>query len=165
MPLPFSPQAFALTPDDAQPGVEVRHSPVHGLGVFAVRHLPAGWEVGLYEGRRYSAVQAKARRWNQALTYVFGLSDGSLIDGSEGGNFTQHINHACEPNCAAYEVEDDDGELLISIETLREIEAGEELFLDYSLDVETGDPDAFRCRCGTPECRGSMLAPDGEPLR
>lgn len=140
--------------------VQVRGSPVHGLGVFAQRDLPAACPVGFYEGRRYSAAEARARRWDHALTYVFGLSDGSLIDGSEGGNLTQHINHSCEPNCAAYEVEDDDGELAIQIETLREIEAGEELFLDYSLDAESDDPSVFDCWCGTRECRGSMLAMD-----
>lgn len=152
----------ARSTDDAQPSpddVEVRNSPVHGRGVFARRTLSAGHVLGLYEGRRYSARQAKARRWDHALTYVFGLSDGSLIDGAQGGNATQHINHSCEPNCAAYEVEDDIGGLHISIETLREIARGEELFLDYSLDAESADATTFACRCGADECRGSMLAP------
>jgi SET domain-containing protein len=139
--------------------VQVRNSPVHGLGVFALRPLPAGSVIGSYEGRRYSEAEAKSRRWNQSLTYVFGLSDGSLIDGSEGGNATQHINHSCAPNCAAYEVDGDDGVPVICIETLYEIEAGEELFLDYSLDAEAPEPSAFECCCGAAECRGSMLAP------
>jgi hypothetical protein len=152
----------ARSTDDAQPSpddIEVRDSPVHGRGVFALRTLPTGHVLGLYEGRRYSPRQARARRWDHALTYVFGLSDGSLIDGAQGGNATQHINHSCEPNCAAYEVEDDAGGLHISIETTREIAPGEELFLDYSLDAESNDPSTFACRCGAADCRGSMLAP------
>ena len=42
---------------------------------------------------------------------------------------------------------------------LRNIAAGEELFLDYSLDVgDAADPSAFGCDCGAEECRGTMLA-------
>src|SRR5688500_14111701 len=81
--------------------VEVRCSPVHGNGVFAVRSLPPGLVVGTYEGRRYAPSEAHDMPSDAALTYVFGLSDGTLIDGSDGGNATRHINHSCEPNCLA----------------------------------------------------------------
>ena len=47
---------------------------------------------------------------------------------------------------------------VICIETLHDIEPGEELFLDYSLDAEAPEPSAFACCCGAAECRGSMLA-------
>lgn len=143
--------------------VEVRTSPIHGAGVFARRHLPAGTVIGRYEGRRYSADAARDRAWDHGLTYVFGLSDGSLIDGSEGGNHTRHINHSCEPNCVAWEVEDAQGRLHVEVETLRPVRRGEELFLDYSLSAEQADPDSFGCRCGAPACRGTMLAPEELP--
>lgn len=90
----------------------------------------------------------------------FGLSDGSVLDGAQGGNATRHINHSCAPNCVAFEIEAEDGANFIQIETLRKIAAGEELFLDYGLDAGEGVPEDFPCRCGATECRGSLVAAD-----
>lgn len=144
--------------DPVHPAVEVRSSGIHGSGVFASRRLAAGSRIGRYDGHRYSAQESAAREWDHSLTYVFGLSDGSVIDGSAGGNATRLINHSCAPNCAAYEVEDERGGLHIEIEALRPITRGEELFIDYKLGVEQGDPAHFGCRCGAAQCRGTMLA-------
>lgn len=138
--------------------VEVRSSGVHGRGVFAARRLRESELIGLYAGRRYAAEDIGSREWDPALTYVFGLSDGSVIDASEGGNDTRFINHACEPNCIAYEVETRSG-LAIEIRTLRPVERGAELSLDYGLDVADNDPADYECRCASPLCRGTMLAP------
>ena len=146
--------------------VEVRRSPVHGLGVFARRDIGAGRVIGHYGGRRYqaggsgesAAAQARhARAQARGLTYVFALSDGSLIDGAQGGNATRHINHSCAPNCVAWETLDEAGAPQIDIEALRHIPAGSELFIDYDLDPGQHDPAAYACRCGAPLCRGSML--------
>ncbi|MCC9596717.1 MULTISPECIES: SET domain-containing protein [unclassified Rubrivivax] len=148
--------------DAAAPAFEVRDSHVHGLGAFATRDLRRGERLGLYAGRRWSPAEIERLDWDNALTYFFGLSDGSMIDGREGGNGTRHFNHSCAPNCAAYEVEDEDGRLQIAIEARRAIRAGEELFIDYSLDIGDEDPAGFACHCGAPRCRGTMAAP---PLR
>lgn len=143
--------------DDA---IRTSHSPVHGTGAFAVRALPAGYRLGVYEGRRYTAREAAKRDWSDTLTYVFGLSNGSLIDGSEGGNATRHLNHSCTPNCVAYEEIGPKRRKIIVIYTLQAIAAGAELFIDYSLDVDAdADADAFRCACGSVDCRGTMLSP------
>src|SRR3989441_3902013 len=139
--------------------VEVRHSSVHGHGVFAARELLPGTLVGVYAGRRYAAHEACAR-WDDGLTYLFGLSDGTLIDGAQGGNATRHLNHACEPNCEAVEEYADNGQLTVRIETIKAIRAGEELFLDYALDIDAGDdPADYPCRCGLARCRGTSVAP------
>ena len=138
--------------------IEVRSSEIHGTGAFAAKALRRGSFIGCYTGRRYTADEVAARDWDHALTFVFGLSDGSVIDGAEGGNATRHINHSCAPNCVAYEIEPEEGDPWIEIEALRPIAAGSELFLDYGLDVWDGDPDAFPCRCGSEGCRGTLLA-------
>lgn len=135
---------------------EVRTSAVHGSGLFASRNIKAGQHVGVYEGRRYGK-DAK-RKWDPRLVYDFRLSDGTVIDGSEGGNESRYINHACEPNCAAYEVEHEDGSLAVLIETLRFVHSGEELSLDYALDVDQADERDFPCCCGASRCRGTMVA-------
>src|SRR5438094_241944 len=44
--------------------LEVRHSSVHGYGVFAARELPFGTLVGAYAGRRYTAHEARAMAWD-----------------------------------------------------------------------------------------------------
>lgn len=138
--------------------IAVRESAIHGKGLFALREVPAGQVVGVYEGRRIPADAQE--EWDSGLTYLFRLSDGTLIDGRDGGNATRHINHSCEPNCAAYEVErPDDGQLMIVIETTRTIAAGEELYLDYALEVDDTDASCFSCACGASRCRGSMVAP------
>jgi SET domain-containing protein len=138
--------------------VEVRHSSVHGHGVFAAGELLPGTLVGVYAGRRYAAHEVCAI-WDDGLTYLFGLSDGTLIDGAQGGNATRHLNHACEPNCEAIEEYAEDGQLVVRIETIKAIRAGEELFLDYALDIDKGDhPSDYPCRCGLARCRGTLVA-------
>lgn len=136
--------------------VIVRRSQIHGLGLFAARPIAAGEEIGVYAGQRYEAdCQAE---WEHALTYLFRLSDGTLIDGREGGNATRHINHSCEPNCLAYEVEAPGGVPVIVIEAERRIARGEELYLDYALDVAEDDSSSYACACGASRCRGTMVA-------
>ena len=143
--------------------VAIRRSGVHGLGVFAEQRLPPGTLVGLYEGRRYTAQEVERGDWNSQLTYLFGLSDGAVIDGAKGGNATRHLNHACEPNCEAIEYLEEEGSLAIRVETTRIISAGEELFLDYALVIdEADDPAAYPCCCGSANCRGTMA---GDPAR
>lgn len=143
--------------------VEVRHSQVHGHGAFATRSVPRGREIGAYAGRRYQPGEAAEKDWDHELTYVFGLSDGSLIDAGDGGNATRHINHSCAPNCVAYEVADEQGVTQVVIQAKRRIRAGEELFLDYALDVGGAAPQDYPCHCGVDECRGTMVAVAPEP--
>jgi uncharacterized protein len=152
----------AMTDCRSTPGLDVRDSHVHGSGVFALRTFAAGDPIASYEGRRIAQEACGGDRWDHRLTYLFGLSDGSMIDGAVGGNATRHINHSCAPNCIAYEVEDGDGPLRVEIEAVTEIAVGDELFLDYQLDAEADDPSEFACRCGTAACRGTMLAAQPE---
>ena len=50
-------------------------------------------------------------------------------------------------------------EMIIVFYALRAIRAGEELFLDYSLEVDDAEvPGAFACACRASVCRGTMLA-------
>ncbi|MEO8124008.1 MAG: SET domain-containing protein-lysine N-methyltransferase [Burkholderiales bacterium] len=143
-------------------GVEVRRSCVHGQGVFATRLLQAGEQIGCYAGRRYAPDHVEDA-WNDRLTYIFGLSDGSMIDGAQGGNATRHLNHACVPNVEAIEEYDESDKLVINICATRRIAAGEELFLDYALEVEGDDPAAYPCACVSTQCRGTLVATRSRP--
>lgn len=147
------------------PNLRVSASGVHGLGAYATRALPAGAFLGLYEGRRYTPEQIAARTWNDQLTYLFMLSNDETIDGGKGGNATRHLNHSCAPNCEAVEEYDEAGVLVLKFQTLVDVDAGEELFIDYGLTADDGSPPSdYVCHCGAANCRGTMLAPADEPV-
>ena len=111
------------------------------------------------------------RTWKEALrrhphdpenpfhTFYFHIDDKHVIDGNDGGNAAKWINHACGPNC---EADEDEEENRVFIKALRDIEPGEELNYDYGLILEgkvtKKAKKEFACHCGTPECRGTMLA-------
>ena len=138
----------------------VRASSIHGKGVFALREIKAGERIIEYKGKRTTWSQAMRRfeRIGEAgHTFFFGLADGRVIDGGQGGNSARWLNHACEANCEA--VEDNDR---VFIQAARDIRVGEELFLVYGLSVDqplTEDVrEQYRCCCGHSLCRGTMLA-------
>ena len=144
--------------------VTVRKSSVHGRGVFALQAIPAGQRVLEYRGEVTSWRRASARHRRSGMpghTFIFGLADGRVIDGSVGGNSARWLNHSCQPNCEA--IEDERGRVFI--ETLKDVMPGDELFIAYGLTV--GDaitPEIladYACHCGTRRCTGSMLAPAG----
>jgi SET domain-containing protein len=141
---------------------EVRRSEIHGNGVFARRKIDAGERIVEYTGERItsdeSAIRADAGGGPVNHTFFFSLADGMVIDGGSGGNDSRYINHACEPNCEAFE---EDGQVFIYSQ--QEIEQGEELNYNYALIYEERHTAAvkklFACRCGAPSCTGTMLAP------
>ncbi|MES2317850.1 MAG: SET domain-containing protein-lysine N-methyltransferase [Pseudomonadota bacterium] len=153
-----SPAAVPAEP----PAYEVRRSDIHGNGVFARRLIEAGECITEYTGERITADESAERAEKGGgpvnHTFFFSLADGNVIDGGSGGNDARFINHACEPNCEAYE---EDGKVFIY--SLYEIEKGEELNYNYALIYEERHTPAvkklFECRCGAPSCTGTMLAP------
>jgi SET domain-containing protein len=141
--------------------IVVRQSAIHGRGVFAVRPIAAGERILEYKGKVTDWQQA-LRRYRRSSTpdghtFLFGLSDGRVIDGGSGGNSARWFNHACSPNCTTIE---DNGR--VYIEAATDIDIGDELFIDYQLDVDGRRTAAVRlqyaCRCQSSQCRGTMLA-------
>ncbi|CAB3726899.1 SET domain-containing protein [Paraburkholderia rhynchosiae] len=138
--------------------IAVRNSTIHGKGVFALRQIAAGERIIEYKGELTGWRRAAARQQSQAgHTFVFGLSDGRVIDGSRHGNSARFLNHACVPNCEAIEAGN-----RVFIYALRDILPGDELFIDYGLSVD-GEVDEdirahYACHCGAAECRQSMIA-------
>lgn len=95
---------------------------------------------------------------NPNHTFYFHIDDEHVIDGKEHGNAAKWINHACDGNCEAEEV---DGRIFVRAR--RDIAPGEELSYDYGLMLEGRHTakvkQQFACFCGSPACRGTMLAP------
>jgi SET domain-containing protein len=139
----------------------VRHSAIHGRGVFAARNIRKGACILEYKGQRVSWPEALERPDsdpdNPYHTFFFSLDDGRVIDAAVRGNAARWINHSCAPNCETEE--DDDGRVFIYAK--RAIAAGEELTYDYKLTVDPpitkSDIKGYACRCGARRCRGTML--------
>lgn len=147
------------------PFICVGPSAVHGLGAFAACAVPKHALLGLYEGRRYSAKVIESKAWDDQLTYLFVLSDGTTIDAGRGGNATRHLNHSCAPNCEAVEAYDHTGRLVLEFRALRKLKATEELFIDYRLQADaTAVAADYLCVCGATRCRGTMLDVDHAAL-
>jgi SET domain-containing protein len=150
------------------PLIETRRSSIHGLGVFAARHIRKGARVIEYVGERVSHAEADRRYEdkdaNDNHTFLFIVDRRTVIDAGVGGNAARFINHSCEPNCETV-IED----RRVFIYATRHIAPGEELAYDYLIQRETDDPpdveEVFRCRCGAAQCRGTMLAPKRMPRR
>jgi hypothetical protein len=135
--------------------IEVRESGVHGHGVYAMESIAKGTRIIEYTGQRVSWEGAPNDE-NDPHTFNFGLDNGEVINPEIGGNDARWINHSCDPNCEA--IEEDDR---IFIDALRDIQAGEELFYDYALEIDEPITEEskkkFACHCRSSNCRGTML--------
>ncbi len=148
-----------------KPLYRVRRSGIHGKGVYAARPIARGTRIVEYLGERITHKQADdryaAKGQDDGHTFLFVVSRRIVIDAGVDGNEARFINHSCAPNCDTV-IEDE----RVFIEALRDIEPGEELGYEYGLTWETTDDPAelanYACRCGAPQCRGTMLAE--EPL-
>jgi SET domain-containing protein len=141
---------------------ELRRSPIQGKGAFATRRIRPGQRIIEYVGEHIDRDEGD-RRYDDAHmsrhhTFLFALDDGSVIDAAVGGNEARFINHSCDPNCQAIE---EDGRIFI--EAIRNIQPGSELLYDYAYersdDHTEEDEQLYVCKCGSPKCRGSILAP------
>jgi SET domain-containing protein len=146
--------------------IEVRNSPVHGRGVFAVAPIAKGARIIEYLGDRVSHAAADARYEDHDEsdnhTFLFIVDKQTVIDAGVGGNDARFINHQCEGNCESVIVN-----RRVFIDATRDIAAGQELGYDYEIGREKDDPpnvdEIYACRCGSPQCRGTMLWPPKKP--
>ncbi len=142
--------------------IQVKRSGVHGKGVFAAAPIGCDEAIIEYTGEVIDWPEALRRHPHDPSdphhTFYFSLDGGWVIDAKHGGNSSRWINHACQPNCQADEV---DGRVFIR--ALFALKPGDELFYDYGLVLDERQTaklkKQYTCRCGTPACRGTMLAP------
>jgi uncharacterized protein len=142
--------------------IEVRDSKVHGRGAFAIAAITKGTRLIEYLGERVSHKEAdrryESKDANDNHTFLFIVDARTVIDAGVDGNDARFFNHSCDPNCESV-IENG----RVYIETLRAAQPGEELTYDYQIQREADDPadidEVFACRCGVPQCRGTMLWP------
>jgi len=153
-------------PRTRSPLYEVRHSTIHGYGVFALRRIRKGTTIIEYLGDRVSHVQADDRYEdkdpNDNHTFLFTVDAKTVIDAGVNGNDARYINHGCDPNCESTALNK-----RIFIEAIRTIQPGEELSYDYQIQRDSDDApnvdEVYACRCGAKNCRGSMLEAAKKP--
>jgi SET domain-containing protein len=140
--------------------LELRRSPIHGLGGFARRDIPKGTRIIEYTGEKISNAEADRRYDDEAMkrhhTFLFVLNSRTCVDAAFEGNEARFLNHSCAPNCEAV-IERGH----IWIDALTDIPAGTELVYDYQYedDAEYTEEDLrfYACHCGAPNCRGTIV--------
>jgi len=153
------------------PGVEVRPSPIEGLGLFAARAFAAGEVVAVLGGRVVDdAGWAEAAASGPVSGYAIGEGRHLVQDANDRARFG---NHSCDPT--TWLVDE------VTLVARRPVAAGEELTSDYA--TLTGDPAwALSCRSSSAApvpprpcspasastvirsaCRGARASPSGSP--
>ena len=148
--------------EEPNPYFELRTSTIQGTGAFATRTIKRGTRIIEYIGQRISWRTADKRYDDEKMgrhhTFLFTVDDKTVIDAAVNGNEARFINHSCDPNCEAIT-----DRKRIFIDAKKTIPAGTELLYDYQYertDDHTPEDEAFyKCRCGSPKCRGTILAP------
>jgi SET domain-containing protein len=141
---------------------EIQRSRIQGRGAFAIpphpgraaHHRVRGERISQEEGdRRY--VENGMRRHH---TFPLHARRRDADRRKRGGNASRYINHSCDPNCEAI-IEDG----RIYIHAKKNIQPGTELTYDYQYErtaAHTEEDERFyACLCGSPKCRGTILAP------
>ena len=120
-----------------------------GRGVFARKRLRAGQVIGEVTGRIVC-------RLDPANDGYLDLGGGLALEAKPPFRF---LNHGCTPNCEV--VRDGPSAKGIGrpvprllIQAMRNIQPGVELRCDYGWPAESAIP----CKCGSPKCRGWIVA-------
>ncbi|MBV8831223.1 MAG: SET domain-containing protein-lysine N-methyltransferase [Acidobacteriaceae bacterium] len=137
-----------INPDYACFQITLAKSKIHRWGVYAQEFIPANRKVIEYRGEKINRRETKRRSLEREFTYLFTLDPYWTIDGAAGGSGAEYINHSCEPNLTSRIVR---GHILYM--SLRDIQAGEELTVDYRFDKKV---EKVICRCGSASCRGTI---------
>jgi SET domain-containing protein len=148
--------------------IQVKKSGVHGKGVFAARDIAKGETLIEYVGEIISAQEAEDRHPHDPNdpnhTFYFQVDDDKVIDALHGGNSARWINHCCTPNCKPEVIED-----RVFIKAKKDISAGSELNYDYGLIIDEPITKKLKaqypCWCGSPKCRGTLLAIPKKPSK
>jgi SET domain-containing protein len=127
--------------------VEVRASPIEGLGVFAARAFRAGERIRRINIVREITAEAPLREELGERQDHCDYPDGRVV---LLGFPDRHTNHSCDPT--AWVLYQGEGAWLVA---RRAIAAGEEITCDYNINVTGGS--SWPCHCGAARCRGETV--------
>jgi len=116
-----------------------RSRPGCGLGLFTLDPIKKGEFIVEYTGKKIPTKVAD----DLMTKYLFEIDEKWTIDGAEKGNIARYVNHACKPNCEA-EIDENDR---IVYSAVRNIDAGEELTVDYGKEYFDEFIKPYGCKC------------------
>lgn len=137
-----------LRPAYQRYAVDVRPSPIDGLGVFAAEPMAARQKIGEIRGESISVQEAQRRAQRAERIMIVRLTSGRAVDFSRSADPMRYTNHSCRPNAR---LSTRNGR--VEFYALRAIGAGEEVTVLYGPTHHAG---RLRCRCGTTGCAGQL---------
>lgn len=126
--------------------IEVRQSPIDGLGVFALRTFRAGDRITKINIVREITRETPIREDLGERIDHCAYPDGKVVLVAFP---ERHVNHSCDPN--AYEYFEGQISFLVA---RRHIPPDEEITIDYNINISDGT--AWPCHCGANRCSGDV---------
>jgi SET domain-containing protein len=127
--------------------VEIRTSPIEGLGLFAVRPFRSGQRIRQINVVREVTSDSPLREELGERADHCDYPNGKVV---LLGPPDRHVNHSCDPN--AYVLYEGDRSFLVA---RRDIAVREEITVDYNINITGGT--VWTCHCGAMRCRGTVV--------
>lgn len=127
--------------------VEIRPSPIGGLGLFATRDFEPGERIRRINIVREVTPDAPLREELGERVEHCSYPDGRIV---LVGTPDRHVNHCCDPN--AYKLYECGEVYAVARSPIR---AGKEITFDYN--INTADGTSWPCNCGAVRCRGRSV--------
>lgn len=151
---------------------QVGTSEIHGFGLFASSSIKAETPVTELLGEYLSHTEASEREkvyksLGIVLKDIIGRPRGSIehprhmmyridhmwdLDATKAGSCARFANHSCSPNCAIQPRTDPAGAVHLVLQTLKDVQEGEELTFNYQ---DLGALSGFTCSCKSPSCQNA----------
>ncbi len=116
--------------DNIEKSVQVKFSEIHGSGIFSIRNIEKDEIIFVIEGEIIDEAECIRREEEENNVYIF-WNDKNYID-TANSEITKYLNHSCEPN--AYVDDNINNENSLVLKSLRKINIGEEITIDYGYD-------------------------------
>tara|TARA_Y100000590_G_scaffold62623_1_gene67077 strand:+ start:166 stop:624 length:459 start_codon:yes stop_codon:yes gene_type:complete len=127
---------------------KIKKSNIDNKGLVAAKNIKKGTRIIEYKGKLISkkTSEENPKFDNSKRIYIFEINNKYDLDGDFDFNHARLINHSCNPNCEVV------GKgLKLWIESIKNIQKGEELSYDYGFSFDKNYRD-FPCRCNSSNC-------------
>ncbi len=134
------------------PKTEIRESKSQGHGLFSIKKIKKDEIIAIRSGHIVGLDEAM-KLDQEVGDFSLQITDDHFLcpkKKEELAEIAIFINHSCNPNVGM------DGQMVYV--AIRDIEAGEELCLDYAMAMATEYK--LNCSCGSHNCRGIVTGSD-----
>lgn len=136
----------------------IEQSSINGLGLFAGEDIKTNDIILMFGG--ILALQTERYSGNYLKSTFVGISEDIMLCEMESSekNYSDYINHSCEPNTGMY-----DAMTLIAI---CDIKKDEEILCDYAFwEANENWVLKLPCTCGSPICRHFITGTDWKKVK